>query len=118
MKRTYGTERTKKKILIELEFKTLEKLQKIKMNTILKERKNQRIKAVTVNPFLAVMYKNMSFKAWAKIYRNNKNNNNNIIQNQMYQKDRRNKTLELKEKALMRNRVRKTLNQMKMSMSM
>ena len=32
------------------------------------ERKSERIKAVTVNPFLAVMYKNMSFKAWFNIY--------------------------------------------------
>lgn len=35
---------------------------------LMSDRKNERIKAVTVNPFLAVMYKNMSFKAWIKIY--------------------------------------------------
>jgi len=36
----------------------------------MKSRKNERVKAVTVNPFLSVMYKNMSFKAWAKIFSN------------------------------------------------
>jgi len=40
----------------------------------MKSRKNERVKAVTVNPFLSVMYKNMSFKAWAKIFSNNKAN--------------------------------------------
>ena len=32
------------------------------------ERHDQKVKAVTVNPFLTIMYKNMSFKAWLKIY--------------------------------------------------
>ena len=65
MKRIYGKERTKKRILVDLELKTLDKLQKIKDNQLRKARKNERVKAVTVNPFLMMMYKNMSFKAWA-----------------------------------------------------
>lgn len=68
MKRVYGTERSRKRILIEFELKTLERLQQLKLKIATKDRKEQRIKAVTVNPFLAVMYKNMSFKAWRKIY--------------------------------------------------
>ena len=66
MKRQYGKERTKKRILAEVELRTLDKLQKIKDNQQKKSRKNDRLKAVTVNPFLMVMYKNMSFKAWMK----------------------------------------------------
>jgi hypothetical protein len=29
------------------------------------------VKAVSVNPFLTIMYKSMSFKAWLNIYRKN-----------------------------------------------
>jgi hypothetical protein len=68
MKRVYGTERSRKRILIDFELKTLEKLQNIKAKVATKDRKEQRIRAVTVNPFLAVMYKNMSFKAWRKVF--------------------------------------------------
>lgn len=71
MKRIYGEERTKKKVLAEIEFKYLEKLQQIKEKMLMKSRKQDRIKAVSVNPFLTVMYKSMSFKAWFKIYRQN-----------------------------------------------
>jgi hypothetical protein len=39
MKRVYGEERTKKKVLADLEFKTLEKLQQMKMKMIMKSRK-------------------------------------------------------------------------------
>lgn len=68
MKRIYGTERSRKRILIDIELKTIEKLQIMKEKIMHSERKSERIKAVTVNPFLAVMYKNMSFKAWLNIY--------------------------------------------------
>ena len=71
MKRRYGQERTKKKVLAELEIKTLERLQAIKMQNMAKSRRTERVKAVTVNPFLAVMYKNMSFKTWLKQYQQN-----------------------------------------------
>ena len=71
MKRQYGQERTKKRILAEFELKALEKLQNIKEKMIQKSRKQERVKAVTVNPFLMVMYKNMSFKAWIKQYSKN-----------------------------------------------
>lgn len=32
------------------------------------ERHNEKVEAVTVNPFLTIMYKSLSFKAWLKIY--------------------------------------------------
>lgn len=38
---------------------------------MMKSRRQERVKAVSVNPFLTVMYKSMSFKAWLKIYREN-----------------------------------------------
>ena len=68
MKRRYGQERTKKKVLVDLELKTLEKLMRIKEKMITKQRGIERIKAVTFNPFLAVMYKNMSFRSWNKLF--------------------------------------------------
>ena len=64
MKRRYGQERTKKKILAEIELKALDRLEQIKAKMAASSRKKERFKAVTVNPFLAVMYKNMSFRAW------------------------------------------------------
>ncbi len=66
MKRVHGQERTKKKILADFELRAFERLQKIKHQQMAKARKNERVKAITVNPFLSVMYKNMSFKAWLK----------------------------------------------------
>ena len=68
MKRQYGKERTKKRILAEMELKALDRLQKIKESQIKKSRRVEREKAVTVNPFMMVMYKNMSFKAWLKFF--------------------------------------------------
>ena len=59
MKRRYASGRTKKKVLYELELDTLEKLEKIVKAQIFASRKNERMKAVAVNPFLAMMYKNM-----------------------------------------------------------
>lgn len=68
MKRIYGKERTKKRMLFEFELRTLEKILKLKEKQVRKSRKDERVKAVSVNPFLSVMYKNMSFKAWLNIY--------------------------------------------------
>lgn len=68
MKRRYAPGRTKKKILFEVELQTLEKLEKIMSNQISQSKKKERQKAVAVNPFLAMMYKNMSFNVWKDIY--------------------------------------------------
>ena len=68
MKRRYAAGRTKKKVLFELELETLEKLEKIQKEQIYASRRKERLKAVAVNPFLAMMYKNMSFNVWRDIY--------------------------------------------------
>lgn len=68
MKRRYAPGRTKKKILFEVELETLDKLEKIMKQQIFQSRKKERQKAVAVNPFLAMMYKNMSFNVWRDIY--------------------------------------------------
>ena len=51
-----------------MELTTLEKLEVIMNEQILASRKKERQKAVAVNPFLAMMYKNMSFNVWRMIY--------------------------------------------------
>ena len=68
MKRRYMPNRTKKKILFEMELNTLEKLEQIMNAQIFASRKKERQKAVAVNPFLAMMYKNMSFNVWFDIF--------------------------------------------------
>lgn len=68
MKRRYANGRTKKKVLYELELDTLEKLEKIMKQQMLLSRAKERKDAVAVNPFLAMMYKNMSFNVWRNIY--------------------------------------------------
>lgn len=68
MKRRYAPGRTRKRILFEMELTTLEKLEVIMNEQILASRKKERQKAVAVNPFLAMMYKNMSFNVWRMIY--------------------------------------------------
>lgn len=73
MKRRYANGRTKKKVLYELELDTLDRLDKIMKQQIFASRKKERMKAVAVNPFLAMMYKSMSFNVWREIY--GKNNN-------------------------------------------
>lgn len=55
-------------MLFEMELTTLEKLEVIMNEQILASRKKERQKAVAVNPFLAMMYKNMSFNVWRMIY--------------------------------------------------
>jgi hypothetical protein len=71
MKRRYANGRTKKKVLYELELDTLEKLEKIMKVQMLLSRAKERKNAVAVNPFLAMMYKNMSFNVWRTIYETN-----------------------------------------------
>lgn len=70
MKRVYGEERTKNKQLISAELQALEKLQIIKAKLAKMSRHDAKMKAVTVNPFLTIMYKRLSFKAWIALYRN------------------------------------------------
>lgn len=52
MRRIYGEERTKKKVLADFEFKTMEKLMAIKEKQVMKSRKQERVKAVSVKTFL------------------------------------------------------------------
>ena len=68
MKRRYAPGRTKKKILFECELQTLEKLEKINKDQIFMSRKKERQQATAVNPFMSMMYKNMSFSVWLKMY--------------------------------------------------
>jgi hypothetical protein len=68
MKRRYANGRTKKKVLYELELDTLEKLEKIMKEQMILSRAKERKDAIAVNPFLAMMYKNMSFNVWLEIY--------------------------------------------------
>ena len=56
--------RTKKKVLFELELQTLDKLKMIMEKDMIVSRIKERSKAASVNPFLAMMYKNMSFNVW------------------------------------------------------
>lgn len=71
MKRRYANGRTKKKVLYELELDTLDQLDKIMKEQIFASRKKERLKAVAVNPFLAMMYKSMSFNVWREIFGKN-----------------------------------------------
>jgi hypothetical protein len=68
MKRKYAEERTKNRALIEHEVRALEKLQIMKQKMIKKQRHDDKVRAVTVNPFLTIMYKSMTFKSWVKLY--------------------------------------------------
>jgi hypothetical protein len=68
MKRRYAPGRTKKKVIFECELQTLEKLEKINRDQIFQSRKKERQQATAVNPFMSMMYKNMSFSVWLKMY--------------------------------------------------
>lgn len=70
MKRRYARGRTKKKVLYELELATLEMLRLIMDKEMILSRIKERSKIASANPFLATMYKNMSFNAWEHQYRN------------------------------------------------
>mmetsp|Transcript_22889 Transcript_22889/g.22179 ORF Transcript_22889/g.22179 Transcript_22889/m.22179 type:complete len:155 (-) Transcript_22889:95-559(-) len=71
MKKKYAEERTKNRVLIEHELRALERLQQIKEKLIKKQRHDEKVQSVIVNPFMTLMYKSMTFKAWIKIYRRN-----------------------------------------------
>jgi hypothetical protein len=64
MKRRYGPRRTKKKILFELELDTLDKLEHIMTKQVFASRQRERIKAVSVNPFLTIYYRQFTFHTW------------------------------------------------------
>lgn len=68
MKRRYAPGRTKKKVIFECELQTLEKLEKINRDQIFQSRKKERQQATAVNPFMSMMYKNMSFSVWLRMY--------------------------------------------------
>lgn len=68
MKRRYMPGRTKKKILFECELDTLDKLEKIMNEQVKESLAKERKAAIAVNPFLSMMYKNMSFNVWNEIY--------------------------------------------------
>ena len=68
MKRRYAAGRTKKRVLFELELETLEKLERIQKEQMYASRKKERMKAIAVNPFMAMMYKKMSFNVWRDVY--------------------------------------------------
>ena len=77
MKRRYAPGRTKKKILFECELQTLEKLEKINREQIFLSLKKERQNATAINPFMATMYKNMSFNCWMRVYEKNLPKRNN-----------------------------------------
>lgn len=64
MKRRYANGRTKKKVLFELELATLDMLKVIMEKEMILSRIKERTKFAAANPFLATMYKSMSFNAW------------------------------------------------------
>jgi len=69
MKRKYAEERTKNRVLVEHELRALERLEVIKQKQIRKQRHDEKVRSVIVNPFMTIMYKNMTFRAWIKHYR-------------------------------------------------
>lgn len=71
MQRVYGVEHIKNKILFNEELKAFEKLEDIRNKMIKKSRQLERVAAVKVNPFLTLMYKNMSFTAWKNTFEGN-----------------------------------------------
>lgn len=66
MKRLHGDEHINNKKLALNEIETKKKIQQITNLQIKKSREVEKKQAVAVNPFLTIMYKRMSFKAWAK----------------------------------------------------
>lgn len=71
MQRYYGIAHIKNRILYKQELATVEKLEKIRDKMIKKGRQVDKINAIKVNPFLTMMYKNMSFNAWTTEYHKN-----------------------------------------------
>ena len=68
MKRRYMPGRTKKKVLFELELVTLEKLENIMKDQIKESRQKEKMKAVALNPFSVMMYKDLTFFTWKQVY--------------------------------------------------
>jgi hypothetical protein len=71
MRRQYGDPHVKNKVLIEQELVTIKKIKEIKERMIKRSRIQERIQAVAVNPFTMQLVRNVSFKAWLKLYKVN-----------------------------------------------
>jgi len=68
MRLQYGEDHIKNKLLAEHEMRTMDRLEKIKDKMIKKSRQSEKAKAVKVNPFLTMMFRNMSYHTWVKVY--------------------------------------------------
>lgn len=71
MFRIYGIESIKNRVLFREELNAFEKLKEIRANAIKKSRQVEKANAIKVNPFLTLMYKNMSFSVWKKEFDQN-----------------------------------------------
>lgn len=71
MRRVYGEQHVKNKILVEHELRAMQKIEAIKQKMKKKAWKQERTQAAQVNPFMLQMYMNISFKAWLNQYRLN-----------------------------------------------
>lgn len=68
MRRVYGEQHVRNKILVENEIRTLQRIEQLK-NKVKKENwKKERTAAAQVNPFMLHMYMKISFKAWNKLF--------------------------------------------------
>jgi hypothetical protein len=65
MRRIYGPLHIKNKLLLENEVNTLKKIEQIKKK-MMKKQKDDEKAYILLNPFLTVMYYNMTYKSWFK----------------------------------------------------
>ena len=71
LKRIYGEEREKNMIVINEELRTLKIIKQTKEMMLKRQRQQLRKQAMTVNPFVIKMFKNISFKSWVNLYLQN-----------------------------------------------
>ena len=64
MRRVYGEQHVKNKILVDHEIRAMQKIEAIKQKKQKLSWKHERTQAAQVNPFMLQMYMNISFKAW------------------------------------------------------
>ena len=72
MRRVYGQRRVKNMIIVQHELETMLKIEEIQNKSAKKSRMAEKQEIGSVNPFLLKMFMNISFKAWYKIYLDNK----------------------------------------------
>ena len=72
MKREYGDNHIKNKMLAMSEYKAYQAIQDIKDKLLKQQREQARLELMSVNPFLILMFKRISFKLWKKKYDKNK----------------------------------------------